>query len=154
MKRQRNNTLQIFEHAKEKYIRNIKLELKSMFTKMIEYKIIINQQSENFIKNILHMTLEKGIKVIGQIPEELSDTISCELVTNPYFIKTQTNDNEYTLHLIDRKTLLNIAQTKTNPFTREPMDIQSLEEFNNRYDILEQRINILNKIHLLYESLD
>ncbi len=147
------DTLQIFDLAKDKYIENIKLELKTMFHSMKNYNVMLNPQSEKFITNILKMSLEKEIKVISMIPEELTDSLSCDLVTNPYFIKTSESENEYTLHLIDRKTLLNIAQTKTHPFTREYIDLHSLEEFNNSNDILENRIDILKKINQLYESL-
>ena len=81
-------------------------------------------------------------------PDDLLDAISCDLVTDPYYIKSSDQ-----LHLVDRKTILRLCETKKNPFTREPLDRESVEQFNTSPCMIEARVQIQAKLDRLYDWL-
>jgi len=102
--------------------------VKEYIIEKYEYIIVSSE-----IKDLLDKTGENNkIKVIEN--ELLIDTISCQTVINPYYIKSGNNYN-----LIDRKTMMMIAYSKINPFTREYIDRKLLEEFNNNLEIVIMR---------------
>lgn len=159
-KKNYENALLIFDSLKNIFIDKIKPFVSALLHLLkSNNKIILDRDSERILNDILNINILQNqdsnqgykIKIIDDLnlPQELCDVIKCDLVINPYFIKMNNGD----LQLIDRKTFLNIARNKIHPFTREIIDIKLLEEFNNSKDILKLRIEILEKIEKLYDSL-
>ena len=154
-----NNVMIIFDTFGDMYINKIKpLVVALINTLESNYTVIIDTNSERIMTNILMIDLDKdfvgssNIKVINSqnVSDDLIDVIKYDLALNPYYIKTgdDHNDNE-TLHMIDRKTLYSIYRSKVHPFTREIIDRDQIDEFNNLPRIKQLRDAVLEKIDLL-----
>jgi hypothetical protein len=92
---------------------------------------------------------EYEVKICDRVdPDDLIDAIGCDLVTDPYYIKSSDQ-----LHLVDRKTILRLCEAKKNPFTREPLDRESVEQFNAMPCVIEARAQIQAKLDQLYDQL-
>ncbi len=149
-----NIVSEIFDNMRERYIEKIKPFVITLIRVLqIEYTVIIDTNSERIMKTVLNIDFDKElikIKVVSSdtVPEDLMDIIKCDLAINPYYIRSGNPHNE-TLHIIDRKTVYNIYRSKIHPFTREHVDKNLIDEFNNMPHIKQLRDNALQKINSL-----
>lgn len=159
------NALGIFETMRDKYIEKIKPFIIGLIKVLqSEYTVVIDSNSERIITKILMIDIDKEFNTINdngknphhivktvsasQVPEDLMDSIKCDLAVNPYYIKTGDEHNE-TLHIIDRKTVYSMYRTKTHPFTRQPIDKKMIDDFNESLHIKQLRSSALEKINSL-----
>lgn len=151
------NGLKIFDELESKYVTIIKPNILSLFKTLAkDYKVIINKNSDNILKKYLKLDLElelndeynnNQIKVMSfeEFPSDTIDVIKCDIAINPYYIKTGEN----TFNLMDRKTIYNLFRTKIHPFTRELIDKNSIETFNETEEVQLLRTEIISKINQL-----
>lgn len=129
--------------------------IEKIYNNCDKYKIIIDEISYNILKNDFNLDtnfFEKYIKanndlvLSSEINNKITDNITCDIIRNPYFIPKShnyTNINNDII-LVDRKTAFNIGRKKENPYTREFIDLDFIEEFNTRIDIID-KISTINK---------
>lgn len=131
--------LQTLNTLENKYIEMINPMICDMFNELMKLntKIIINDNTSKICVQLIGITLPEKIKIIDYdtLSQEYKDVITCDLVINPYYITAGTEE----LYLVDRKTMMSLSETKVNPFTREEMSREMIEEFNNKTDIIEHR---------------
>ncbi len=143
------NLLRTLETLEKKYIEMIKPMIEEMFNGLLrsKAKIIINKNTEKICVDMIGIKIPDDMRIIDYeiLSQEYKDVITCDLVMNPYYITAGTDE----LFLIDRKTMLSLSETKINPFTREDMNRQMMEEFNNRPDIIEHKKKYMENIREL-----
>jgi hypothetical protein len=144
------------DNYKEKIIQYVISLIRSLQS---EYTVMIDTNSERIMREILEIDFVKEfdsdpsqhkVKVISadSISDDLTDVIKCDLAINPYYVRTGDDLNQ-TLHIIDRKTLYNMYRTKLNPFTRQPIDQNIIDDFNETPCIKQLRLDALQKINSL-----
>jgi hypothetical protein len=146
---EQSDLLKILDMLEKKYIETIRPMIDLMFQKLIGFdrNIMISKNTERICVEVIKIELPENLKVIDDdtLSQEYKDVITCDMVINPYYITTGTGE----LFLIDRKTMLSLSETKINPFTRETMDRQMIEEFNDKPEIIEHRRQYVEKINKL-----
>lgn len=139
-----------FDDLQKNYIIVSKECIADLFKNLEECDIIINKESHKVLVEVLNIEINtEKIKIIDTVPDHLMDVITYDLVVNPFYIQMSNGD----LQLIDRKTMLSISRKMVHPFTREPIDIDTLIEFNNREHIRIKREEVLIKLQQLYDML-
>lgn len=100
----------------------------------------------NFL-NKLKYDIQYDEKEVLDIPDEFLDPITYKLIEEPILLpsmKTVSDDL-----FLDRVTInLQLTSKEENPFTREPLTIQQVDEYNNKPEILEK----LNKFKYKLEN--
>jgi len=152
-------TRNMFVNFKSSYSEQIKPLIVQMFKDLQTSvcRIIITNESDRILHELFGSdyddTVYPLIKVIdsSQVPIDLVDTIKCDIALNPYYITTgSTNStdsiNNIQYHLIDRKTYYGIIRMKTNPFTRESIDKESLDRLNEQDNIKFMRNDVWSRI--------
>ena len=155
----------LFMNCKANFIAHIKPSIAKMFNDLQNIcEIIITDTSHkklcnlfgadyvNVFNDYLLQSIDPtnkvnkiNIKVTNlQVPNELLDVIKCDVVLNPYYVSTGKTNDQY--HLIDRKTYYDIIRTKTNPFTREKINKDCLDNLNEQENIKLMRDNISSKL--------
>jgi hypothetical protein len=143
--------MMIFDTMREKYIEKIKPFIISMLKVLdANFKIIIDSNTNAILNNIIDIDFDidndltkdfKNIKIINEIPENISDVITYGIAINPYFLKSADKPQ-----LIDRKTLFSIYQTQTNPFTRQHIDKIEIDQYNDTPEIKKLRQDVTDII--------
>ena len=142
------NALAIFDNIKNEYKKKI-IPLIIIIIKNIH--IGIDMITYNLLKSILNdMITDINIKIIDDIliTDKITDKITHNIAYNPYYIST-TSLNEENLYIVDRKTVYNIYKTKINPFTREYIDKNIIDDFNENPRIKSMRNEIIQIIQNL-----
>ena len=146
-------TLEIFDKVKDHHIKMIKPILSSLLNTLTDHhKVVLDKNSQRILESLLEITNNKITFVSDDVlSSDILDGIKCDLAINPYFINigSLNQGSNQTLHLIDRKTLYNMYRTKVNPYTREPVDKKTLDEFNESIEIQKARQNVIDKINQL-----
>jgi hypothetical protein len=161
---------ELLEKYEKIYVDRIKDIVDMMLTVLVgelnisNEKVIINNNSLKILTDTLGLIINNPdhkdtlqLKIIDKdnliiLPNvnvtEITDVITYEIVMNPYFIKTSNQDNAQ-ICLIDRKTYFSICRTQLNPFTREHIDKETLDNFNKTNDIEQKRKAITEKVNKL-----
>jgi hypothetical protein len=135
------------------------LTLSMIIDELTQYNIIISNKCNDIIKNLLFVNpiILKKIKILPddnekQIDEELIDFLDCNIVNNPFFLPISKN-NDLDI-LIDYRTLIKIGLAQINPFTNEPIDFETIIDFNMTDIKQKARQKIYDKLKILYNSLE
>lgn len=149
------NIKNIFTDFKSTYIAQIEPTIIQMFKDIqTKCRIIITSETDRILFELFgseYMNMFNNnsinIKIINssKVPNDLLDSIGCDVVLNPYYVVTG-NDTNKQYHLIDRKTYYGIIRLKTNPFTREVINKYSLDKLNEQDDIRAMRENVLSRL--------
>jgi hypothetical protein len=112
--------------------------------------LILSSDIQNILKNKLLINLEEekiNVKIIDDIPDELTDAITFDIVLNPVFIPISADNRE--LKIVDRKTVVNILRKGTNPFTRESITKEDITKLNTTLNSIERLDDLKSKIQNL-----
>jgi hypothetical protein len=151
------NVVKIFDEVKERHIESIQPVLLDLLHEMIDHhRVVLDGNAQRILEPFLSEQF-LGINnnkilflsdIASNCESDILDGIKCDLAINPYFINI--GETKQGIHqLIDRKTLYNMYRTKVNPYTGEPINKKTIDEFNESIEIQKARQDVIDKINKL-----
>lgn len=130
-----------FEFIEKRLDSNIEtiFEIKDNFLNAMK---IYKYENYEIIKNKL-----ENYKEIQDYPEHFTDPLTCKMIKKPVMIPNSTE-------IFDRTSIVSqIYGQGINPYTREKLTLEILEEYNNKEEIKNKIIDFENKIKLWKENI-